>query len=385
MRNYLIGTFLGTTLLAQTPVPSAVPAIKWRGSIWASGVTQDRHSGDGSVVFRPLESGEDTFTLDGVTLGVDAALGHGWTARVTLLGGRMGKLVNDTSFESGAIAIPEAQLVWTGGNEKFTFGRMNTYIGMEFTDGVQNITASRGLLFTYAAPFTQVGLAWRHTFTSAWSTDVFLFNGEDRVKDNNQGKTLGLGLNYNHGGAVDKFVSLMAYRGAEQDRLDPNRNLVRGVEGRKRDRICVLGQWVWGSSTLLGEFEYGREAFLPAAIDGAVGSGNVHAAWMGVGAIYKYQLNDSWTLFARGEYLKDDMGVRLYGDATINARYGFTENADLKATSFSLGVDRKWGATFARFELRQDRLNRDLAEGGEGNGKIFRDATSATVSIGTSF
>ncbi|MDP2877448.1 MAG: outer membrane beta-barrel protein, partial [Holophaga sp.] len=342
-----------------------------------------RQTEDGSVAFRPLEGGEYGFGVDGLTLGADATLGAGWSARVTLMGGRMGKLVNQFSGESGAVAIPEAQLVWTGKQDKVTIGRMNTYIGMEFTDGTQNITASRGLLFTYAAPFTQVGFAWRHTFTSAWSTDVFLFNGEDRIQDNNHGKTLGVGLNYNHDGASDKFFSLSAYRGAEQDGLGANANT--GAEGRKRDRLSVLGQWVWGSSTLQGEFEYGREAFLPAAIAGTVGTKNVNADWMGLGLIYKHQINAAWALFARAEYFKDDAGVRLNGDTTIAAAYGVTLNADLKATSFTIGTERKWGATFSRFELRQDALNKDLTEGIGGNHKAFRNATSATLSFGTSF
>jgi len=380
MRAYLFASVIGCSLVAQAPEPSA---LKWRGSIWISGVAQDRQTEDGSVAFRPLEGGEYGFGVDGLTLGADANLGAGWSARVTLMGGRIGKLVNQFSGESGALAIPEAQLVWTGKQDKLTIGRMSTYIGMEFTDGAQDITASRGLLFTYAAPFTQVGFAWRHTFPSAWSTDVFLFNGEDRVQDNNHGKTVGVGLNYNHGGASDKFFSLSAYRGAEQDGLGVNANT--GAEGRKRDRLSALGQWVWGSSTLQGEFEYGREAFLPSAIAGTVGTKNVNADWMGLGLIYKQQINAVWALFARAEYFKDDAGVRLNGDSTIAAAYGATLNADLKATSFTLGVERKWGATFSRFELRQDALNKDLTEGAAGDHKAFRNGTSATLSFGASF
>jgi len=385
MHSSLLPALLSCSLLADVPAAQPpAPALKWRGSIWASAVTQDRQTEDGSVAFRPMDGGADAFTLDGLTLGVDGALGQGWTARVTVMGGRMGKLVNEAAGETGTLAIPEAQLVWTGEKDKLTLGRMNTYIGMEFTEGTQDLAASRGLLCTFVAPFTQVGLAWHHTFTGAWSTDVFAFNGEDRVKDNNHGKTLGVGLNYNHGGASDKYVSLMIYRGAEQDGLGANAS--KGAEGRKRDRVSVLGQWVWGSNTLQGEFEYGREPFLPSVIAGAVGTESVKATWMGVGAIYRHQLSEAWALFARAEYLADDTGVRLGFDSSILAAgYGGRLNADLKATSFALGAERRWGATFARFELRQDRLNKDLAEGTAGDHKAFGDATSATLSVGASF
>jgi hypothetical protein len=369
--------------LAQVPAaPPAAPALKWRGSIWASAVAQDRQTEDGTMVFRPYD-GENTFALDGLTLGADATLGLGWSARITLMGGRMGRLVNEAAGESGIVALPEAQLVWTGAKDRLTLGRMNTAIGMETTDGTQDITASRGLLGTFAGPFTQVGLAWRHTFSSAWSTDVFLFNGEDRVKDNNRGKTFGLGLNYNHGGAADKFVSLAVYQGAEQDGLGASTNT--GAEGRKRERVSALGQWVWGPNTLQGEFEYGREPFLPGAIAGAAGTANVKATWLGVGAIYKHQCSETWALFARAEYFKDDTGIRLSYDTTLAAAYGAMLKADLQATSFAVGAERKWGAVFTRFELRQDRLNKDLSESAAGDSKVFRNANSASLSVGASF
>ena len=55
---------LAATLLAQAPSPSAGPTLKWRGALWASAVTQNRDTADGSLVFRPLEAGQGQFHGD---------------------------------------------------------------------------------------------------------------------------------------------------------------------------------------------------------------------------------------------------------------------------------------------------------------------------------
>lgn len=367
--SILVFALLGGALAAQSPAP----AIKWRGALWASGAVSDRQTADGSLFLRGMDAGEGQLALDGLQFGADITLTQGWSAKFTVLSGRAGSVLNATnSQDSGSFAYPEAMLVWTGGNDTFKIGRMWTAMGMEVVDHTLDATASRGLLFTYALPFGQVGVNWHHAFTPSWSTDVWAFNGEDRVKDNNQGKTLGLGLTYNHGGAADKFVSLMAFRGAEQDGSNP------GAEGRKRDRACAVGQWTWGASTLQWELEYGREIFLAA--DFSQTGADVTAAWTGLGAIFKHQISDQWALFARAEYLKDDKGVR-----GLASDYAFSREADLKATSVALGVERKWGATFSRLELRRDSLNKDVLAGASDDHKPFRDATSLTWSFGASF
>jgi len=373
---------LGAVLQAQT---SAVPTLQWRGSLWVSAVTQSRETPDGSLLFQPLEAGQSQFSLDGLLLGVDAAFANGWSAKATLLAGQAGRAVQATTGETGSIAAVEAMLVWTGERDSFRVGRMITFIGMEFLDGPQNVTASRGLLFSFVDPFGQVGIHWHHAFSPVWSSDLWVFNGEDRLKDNNHGKTSGLGITYNHGGAQDKYLSLHVYSGPEQDGLGSSAN--SGAEGRKRQRVCLMGQWVGGPSTLQGEVSLGRESFSEGSILGATAP--VTAAFRGSGLIYKHQVVPSISLFARLEWLSDDTGVRLSADPTIRESLGLGGTgyagrlgAGLRAQSLSLGVEKKQGPAFARLELRRDHLNRNLKDA---QGAVFRDGVSGTVSLGTSF
>lgn len=379
---------LCTVLAGQTAASDAgaAPTLKWRGSLWVSAVTQERETADGSLVFRPLEAGQSQFSLDGLMLGVDAGFSHGWSAKATLLAGQTGKVVQTTTGDTGTIAAVEAMLVWTGPRDTLRVGRMITFIGMEFLDGSQNITTSRGLLFTYSDPFGQVGLNWHHAFSPVWSTDLWIFNGEDRLKDNNHGKTVGLGLSYNHGGSQDNYLSLHAYRGPEQDGFGASTQ--SGAEGRMRERVCLMGQWIWGRSTLQGEVSLGREAFSAEAILGAPGP--VQATWRGYGLIYRLQVGKEISLFARGERLSDDTGVRLSLDTTIRESLGLNGGgshagafgSDLVAKSWSLGMEKKHGPAYARLEVRLDQLNRDLKDSG---GRTFRDGLSGTVSLGASF
>ena len=98
----------------------------------------------------------------------------------------------------------------------------------------------------------------------------------------------------------------------------------------------------------------------------------------------------SVSLFARLEWLSDDQGVRLSADPTIREGLGLAgpvsyagrAGADLRAQALALGVEKKQGPAFARLELRQDRLNRELTDA---QGQRFREGLSGTLSLGASF
>ena len=360
-----------------------MPTLKFRGAIWASGAASDRQSTDGSMFLRSLDAGNGSFAVDALQLGADINLTDGWGMKFTLLTGQEAKVMNAASQQTGDVAFPEAQLVWTGSSDIVRIGRMYSPMGMEVLDQTQNSTASRGLLFTYALPFAQVGVSWHHVFNPIWSADGYLYNGEDRIQDNNRGKSAGVGVTYNHGGATDKFATLLVFSGAEQDGLGSQANT--GAEGRKRQRLCLNGQWAWGPATLQWEGELAREAFPVKAIEGAQNKAEAKAPWSGFGLIYKYQLSPDWAGFARIESLKDARGVRLNADPSIATVYANSHTANLVATSLALGAERRWHATFTRLEIRKDNLNKPVTESASAGGKPFRDATSLTWSLGTSF
>lgn len=374
------------TLAAQAP--DARPRVTTRGALWASAAASDRQAPEGSLFLRGMDAGEGQLALDGVTLGADLVLAEGWALRVTLLGGHAGEVLAAAGAESGSLTCPEAMLIWTGTRDVVRLGRMYTFLGMEFLDQTQDGMATRGLLFTYAIPFDQVGLAWRHTFSPRWSTDLWLFNGENRVRDNNRGKTFGIGLNFTPGDVPEKAISVMAYRGPEQDAEGAAAQ--PGAEGRMRERFSLLVGWAWGRTTLAGEVDVAREELPAGALAGGP-AGPVTARWSGLGVILRRTLDERWSLAFRAEVLRDDQGVALAGDPAIAqpglpgpapARWAATYGADLRATSLALGGERRWGATFSRLEVREDALNRAVLDR---EGHPFRRARSLTWAWGTSF
>lgn len=369
-----IGTLLGAQTAPApapaTPAPAAAPAaapapaapsVKFRGSFWASGVYSDKDVTDGTVPFREfLDKNNGGFAVDGATLGADITLPSNWSIKLTALGGEFAKTLNVTDGETGSLALCEAQLVYTGTTDTFKIGRMWTPLGMEVADQTSNITASRGILFDDVLPLSQVGINWHHAFSGSFSTDVYVINGEDKVKDNNQSKTYGLQFTYNYGGASDKFATLILFRGPEQDRnlvdLQGNTYHNNGVEGRSQERASFSGQWVWGATTLQWEAD---SLSKPDYTD-------EKSKTTGVGFILKQQFTDNWAGFMRAE--------------TVKTTY---LGSDSKLTSYCAGLERKWGPTFARFELRHDNADKDAYI--DSDGKPFKDANSATLSFGAAF
>lgn len=370
------------TLAALMALPASageLPTLKWRGSVWAVGAVSDQTMADGSMLLRPMDQKDGSLTLDGLQVGADMDLGQGWSFKFTLLGGRTGQLLQEFSGETGTVGLSEAMLIYTAGKETVKLGRMWTWMGMESCDLTAAIPASHGLMATFPLPFGQVGVDWRHAFTPSWSSAVWLYNGEDRNRDNNQGKTAGLGLIYNHGGAADKFLNLSVFSGSEQDGLNDKANT--GAEGRKRERISHNGQWVWGATTLVWEAEYLKERFGAGAVAGASGA-TVQGTMKGAGLMLKQQWSAPWSSYLRAEQLQDDLGFRLNFDSTLAQHFGMRNGADLKASSVSVGGERRWGAAFGRLELRRDWLNRDVPNQ---DGQGVRAVNTVTFCVGASF
>lgn len=366
-------------ILAQAP---AAPALKWRGSAWGGFAQSNRTLADGSLYLRSVDKGDGQVSLDGFTLGADVALAEGWALKFTLLTGETARLVNSLNQDSGSLATPEVILTWTHGGTQVQFGRMWTPMGMEVLDATQNIAASRGLIFTYTIPFAQVGLHARQALNSDWNADLWIYNGEDRIKDNNRGKTFGLGLNFAPGGSSESFANLMVFRGPEQDSIASaaNPTPAPGAEGRMRERVSANGQVTSGSLVVQLELEWGKEAFPATALAGAPGPES--ASWKALGANAKWTFSPAWAAYGRFEMVQDDRGVRLSLDPTVATTWGNRMDADLKATGLTVGAERRWGPTYLRAELRRDQLNKDVPDA---DGALFRSATSFTVQFGSSF
>ncbi|MCE1229851.1 MAG: porin, partial [Firmicutes bacterium] len=216
-------------------------------------------------------------------------------------------------------------------------------------------------------------------FNPSWGADLWITNGEDKNGDNNQGKTLGGNVSYNHQGAQDKFVNLSFFTGPEQDAFSST--AVPGSEGRKRDRVSHGGQWIWDHWTLAWEGELLRETFPSAWVQGASGN-TIRGTLTAFGTWLKVQVTPVYSGYLRLEQIYDDLGFRVNWDNAIATGHAMRVNADLRLQAASLGIERRMGPAFVRAEVRHDRINRDLVDR---DGHVFRQVTSATLAVGASF
>ncbi|HWQ70039.1 MAG TPA: porin [Patescibacteria group bacterium] len=236
-------------------------------------------------------------------------------------------------------------------------GKFVTLHGAEVIRRTGNFNISRSMAFSYAIPFTHTGVMATYPFTDWLSTTVGIVNGWDNTDDNNRGKSF-------HGAATvtppfikDLTLTLGGSWGAEtvSNALDPTRDVNRN--GPKRGLIDLIATYKpIAPLTLTLNYDYGRqeEAFFD---DGDT------AVWHAVAAYAMYDITDRLTVGVRGEYFKDQDGLRLPG-ATAG------KNLTVWGTTLT-GRYKLFDHLFASVEYRHDqaRHGQEIFDRDKGDGK----------------
>ncbi len=195
--------------------------------------------------------------------------------------------------KSDGFDLTEAYLEYlapVGKGLKIRFGKYATYFGAEVIEAKDNPNYSRSLLFNWAIPFTHTGLMVGYNITDTLSANLHVVNGWDNTADNNSGKSVGLSVGYAPMEQLSMYFNAMY--GPEQ------------FENSSNDRFVF--DWVatikpMKNLSLILNADYATEDMGPHAED---------AQWYGFAAIAKYEFNDKFSLAVRGEYFKDEDGVR---------------------------------------------------------------------------
>jgi len=246
---------------------------------------------------RVFDHEANSFTLDLAQLVFtrDADVG-GLGYKVKLSAGETAKFIHSAGLGNSddPFDLTEAYIDYVaplGSGLKFRFGKFVTYHGAEVIEAKDNPNYSRGFLFNYAIPFTHTGLMVGYSFSDAVSANLHLVNGWDNTEDNNKGKTVGLGLGITPVDQFSMFVNLM-YGPEQDDNNSDNRFLF--------DWVGIIKPA--SNLTFIMNTDYATE-------EGAAADGG-DAKWYGVSAVAKYDFSDLFSLALRGEYFKDDDGVR---------------------------------------------------------------------------
>lgn len=175
-----------------------------------------------------------------------------------------------------------------GNGMNFKIGKFVTLHGAEVIESAVNNNTSRGLLFTWAIPFTHTGVLMDYTFNDYWAINLGVVNGWDNVLDNNDMKTAHAAIIINP--VPDKFSMWIGGSfGPEQD--DNNSDM----------RTLVDIGFIWNAHEKLA---------FTLNLDGARESGlggDEFLNWWGAAAYAHWKATDLFGLTFRGEYFVEEL------------------------------------------------------------------------------
>ncbi len=222
------------------------------------------------------------------------------------------------------------------GEEKyvqFRVGKLATLMGLEVIEDVVNPNLSVANQFVYLENFTNTGLRVDVKPSATIDFQLAVFNGWDVVEDNNTRKSFmgRVGI----AATPTTTVGLLGFFGPEQTDLTTNRY---GAE------VLISQKVAGGRGALYLQGDYGEDEDLIAPGD--------NAKWWGVGLWGTYDLNPSFGLALRGDYIDDRDGARTSGvlgfPPSTRHRFG-SATATLNIKAFPSALIRP--------EIRYDRSN----------------------------
>jgi hypothetical protein len=281
--------------------------------------------------YRSYDSNEGNLQLNYVELSLRKSTGTvqfrtdlAFGPQVTKTAGTFTTSSDNTDF------IPQAYILWNPkelSNFTLTAGKMYTHMGLETPRAIDNWQYSRGLGYTYLLPTWHTGLIASYVvFPERVNFSAFIYNGNDRLKDNNRSKTFGAALAFN-----------------PRADLTFNLNWLSGSESGDSKVVSNLYE-VNGLYKFSKFFHSGFDLLLKTSAEAKTA------------AIYlKYFFSDLYSMSFRFEHFDDSK------DAVISA------GTFQKIQSYTLtqGFDFQDGL-IAKFEIRADKSDNNVFKSSDG-------------------
>ncbi len=172
-----------------------------------------------------------------------------------------------------------------------TFGKFNIPMGFELLDPVDMYQYSHTLIFDYGIPTNVTGLMASTTFSKTFDLSLYVVNGWDNNRDDNNGKTMGGRFGVTPKEGIN--VGLSGISGKE----DATTNNTRTVFDLDFTITAV------DKLTLGGEYNMGEEEKL--------GVGGSDAEWTAYMLMANYALTETCSLTLRYDNFDDEDGIRL--------------------------------------------------------------------------
>src|SRR5918992_2958008 len=259
-------------------------------------------------------------------------------------------------------------------------GKYITHIGLEVIEGWENFNDnySRSFNFGLAIPFTHTGVRVSYPVTEQLSLMAMVANGWDQVDDVNDAKAFGGQIGYFPMEGVSLYFN---YIGSPEQNDD--------VPGNDEDNWRHLFELVWVTKplaalpdlTFSGGFNYAMEEDVCLGLidtdgDGvedncqvSLGAVRGDAEWYAVEAILRYDFTPWFYVALRGEWFRDDDGVRT---DTAQDLYAVTFTPTFKVTD----------NVVIRPEVRADFSEENVFEDDDG---VLNEDTQVTGAVNAIF
>lgn len=284
----------------------------------------------------------DEFALNKVKLELEKPVEYdsaNWNVgfRIDLIAGEDAKVIHaaglgdpDTPFDLEQAYLQVNAPIGRG--LKLTVGKTVTLMGFEVIEETKNPNWTVGNQFLYAENFTQLGCTAGYAFSDSIETTLAVFNGWDRVTDNNDSLSYALKTTFKLGGETS--LALLGYGGPEQDSNDSDWR--RGVE-------LMLSRQFTDRFAVQTQLDYGKEDCAGVAGD--------DAEWFGAGLWLVYELWRSFGVAFRVDHFIDDG----------SSRTGFDPTGSASITSFTFTMNIKpLRKLQIRPEVRYDRCSESV-------------------------
>jgi hypothetical protein len=251
--------------------------------------------------------------------------------------------------------IQQAYVTATKDRLTVDFGRWVTPIGAEVIETKDNWNYSRGLLFTFATPFTLFGARGTYVAGKNASLSGYVVNGWDIVRENNTAKSVGVvGVFKPINNVVLTTNALFGKESRDQfgtpPPLDGSRQLVDGVlTFTPSNRVSLMANYDYTRDTSLGPGVF----------------------WQGVAAYGKVKASEKLTVASRYEW---------FGDNHNAFRTGINQNIQ----SFTATAQIPWSGLTLWGEYRRDWSNVAIFNKTEGEDSSVLDNQN-TITFGLTY
>ncbi len=232
--------------------------------------------------------------------------------------------IPDTQWEHHEVELQDAYVVYNipvGNGITLKGGKFVTLMGAEVIEPWLNPTFSRGLLFSYAIPFTHTGGLATYPITDIVSVTAGGVIGWDNVEDNNDSPSVIGQVAVVPNDRVAVFVN--GIYGPEQS-CNPEHSLFPNGEGCNRNKRGVVD--VVANVKLLDELSFILNGDWGSEDEASVVNPGRHSTWEGLAGTVVYNPLAQLQLAARGEWFGDPQGSRTGAgqnlwDVTFDVRY----------------------------------------------------------------